>query len=169
MIGQNFSLNRISVSNPRGALRFIVVKGGEGAKMSMQSLKCRRHGRRRPVYLVVAGSPSHLANLFKEYVGGLKGRLKSFSVPSYSPGTRRRRAHLKSREGQCCRAHKTQRTEAFASRSPRWPTLSAKTAQSRPHFPRRSEELLCGRVPEDTCVLVGDSFIHDHAWSKTLQ
>ena len=83
--GQRFSLNMISAISPRGALRFMVVKGGVGAKVFIGFLKRLMHGQHRPVYLIVDGHPSHRAKLVKEYVDSLEGRLKLFFLPPYSP------------------------------------------------------------------------------------
>ena len=83
--GQRFSLNMISAVSPRGALRFMVVKGGVGAKVFISFLKRLMHGQRRPVYLIVDGHPSHRAKAVKEYVESLQGRLKLFFLPPYSP------------------------------------------------------------------------------------
>ncbi len=83
--GQRFSLNMISAISPRGALRFMVVKGGVGAKVFIGFLKRLMHGQRRPVYLIVDGHPSHRAKAVKAYVDSLKGRLKLFLLPPYSP------------------------------------------------------------------------------------
>ena len=83
--GQRFSLNMIAAISPRGALRFMVVKGGVGAKVFIGFLKRLMHGQRRPVYLIVDGHPSHRAKAVKEYVDSLEGRLKLFFLPPYSP------------------------------------------------------------------------------------
>jgi hypothetical protein len=57
--GQRFSLNMISAISPRGALRFMVVKGGVGARVFINFLKRLMHGQRRPVFLIVDGHPAH--------------------------------------------------------------------------------------------------------------
>ena len=83
--GPRFSLNTISAISPRGALRFMVVKGGVGAKVFIGFLKRLMQGQRRPVYLIVDGPPSHRAKAVKTYVESLDGRLKLFFLPPYSP------------------------------------------------------------------------------------
>jgi len=82
--GQRFSLNMISAISPRGALRFMVVKGGVGANVFIGFLKRLMHGQRRLVYLIVDGHPSHRAKVVKAYLQGLEGRLKLFFLPPYS-------------------------------------------------------------------------------------
>ena len=79
--GQRFSLDMISAISPRGALRFMVVKGGVGARVFIGFLKRFMHGQRRPVYLIVGGHPSHRAKAVKEYVDSLVGRLKLLFLP----------------------------------------------------------------------------------------
>lgn len=83
--GQRFSLNMISAISPKGSLRFMVVKGGVGAKVFVTFLKRLMHGRRRPVFLIVDGHPAHRAKLVKSYVESTNGRLRLFSLPPYSP------------------------------------------------------------------------------------
>lgn len=83
--GQRFGLNMISAVSPRGALRFMVVKGGVGARVFIQFLKRLLHGRRRPVFLIVDGHPAHRAKIVKSYVESLEGKLRLFFLPPYSP------------------------------------------------------------------------------------
>jgi transposase len=83
--GQRFSLNMISAVSPKGSLRFMVVKGGVGARVFIRFLKRLIHGRRRPVYLIVDGHPAHRAKLVKSFVESLGGKLKLFFLPPYSP------------------------------------------------------------------------------------
>jgi transposase len=83
--GARFSLNMISAISPRGNLRFMIVKGGVGAKVFIEFLKRLMHGRRRPVYLIVDGHPAHRAKIVKAFVDSLKGRLEVFYLPPYSP------------------------------------------------------------------------------------
>lgn len=81
---QRFSLNMISAISPRGALRFMVVKGRVGARAFIGVLKRLMHGRRRPVCLIVNVQPSHRAKAVKAYVESLGGQLKWFFLPPYS-------------------------------------------------------------------------------------
>lgn len=83
--GQRFSLNMISAVSPKGALRFMVVRGGVGAAVFIHFLKRLMHGRKRPVFLIVDGHPAHRSKLVKTYIGSLNGKLKLFFLPPYSP------------------------------------------------------------------------------------
>jgi transposase len=83
--GQRFSLNMISAISPRGALRFMVVRGGVGAAVFIDFLKRLMQGQRRGVYLIVDGHPAHRAKRVKRYVESLAGKLRLFYLPPYSP------------------------------------------------------------------------------------
>jgi transposase len=83
--GQRFSLNMISAISPKGSLRFMVVRGGVGARVFIEFLKRLMHGRRRAVFLVVDGHPAHRSKSAKSYVDSLDGKLKLFFLPPYSP------------------------------------------------------------------------------------
>ena len=83
--GQRFSLNMISAISPRGELRFMVVKGGVGAKVFITFLKRLVHGQRRALFLIVAGRPAHRAKAVRTYVDSLRGQLRPFFLPPYSP------------------------------------------------------------------------------------
>ena len=83
--GQRFSLNMISAVSPRGELRFMVVRGGVGAAVFINFLKRLVHGRRRAIFLIVDGHPSHRAKKVKDYVDSLQGKLRLFFLPPYSP------------------------------------------------------------------------------------
>jgi transposase len=83
--GQRFSLNMISAVSARGLLRFMVVRGGVGARVFIGFLKRLMHAQRRPIYLIVDGHPSHRSKLVKAYVESLQGKLRLFFLPPYSP------------------------------------------------------------------------------------
>jgi transposase len=83
--GQRFSLNMISAVSPRGSLRFMVVKGGVGARVFIEFLKRLMHGQRRPVFLIVDGHPAHRAKIVKAFLESLQGKLRLYFLPPYSP------------------------------------------------------------------------------------
>lgn len=83
--GQRFSLNMISAVSAKGALRFMVVRGGVGARVFIEFLKRLLHGQRRPIYLIVDGHPSHRSKQVKAYIDSLEGKLRLFFLPPYSP------------------------------------------------------------------------------------
>lgn len=83
--GQRFSLNMISAISAKGTLRFMVVRGGVGARVFIEFLKRLMYGRRRAVFLIVDGHPSHRSKSARSYVASLGGKLKLFFLPPYSP------------------------------------------------------------------------------------
>jgi transposase len=83
--GQRFSLNRISAISPKGSVRFMGVRGGVGARVFIEFLNRLMQGRRRAVFLVVEGHPSHRSKSAKSSVDSLGGKLKLFVWPPYSP------------------------------------------------------------------------------------
>jgi transposase len=83
--GARFGLNVISAVNRRGAFRFMCVGGKVNADVFIQFLKRLVAGTKRPVYLVVDGHPTHKAKKTLKYAEALKGRLRLFFLPGYSP------------------------------------------------------------------------------------
>lgn len=83
--GKRQSVNAISAVNPRGAFWYMTYKGSLNAKRFVEFLKCFMAGRRKNVFLVLDGHPFHRANLVKEYVQALEGKLELHFLPGYSP------------------------------------------------------------------------------------
>lgn len=84
--GQRQSINAISAVNARGAFWYEVYSGRFNAtRFKDEFLKSFMRGRRRPVFLVVDGHPSHRAKLIASYVKQLKGRLELHFLPGYAP------------------------------------------------------------------------------------
>ena len=83
--GQRFSLNMISAVSPKGKLRFMVTRNRIGASVFVEFLKRLMHGGRKSIFLIVDGHPTHKARLVKTYLDRLKGKLKLFHLPPYSP------------------------------------------------------------------------------------
>ena len=63
----------------------MVVRGGVGARVFIEFLKRLMQGRRRRVFLIVDGHPSHRSKSARRYVDSLSGKLKLFFLPPYSP------------------------------------------------------------------------------------
>lgn len=83
--GQRQSINAISAVNARGAFWYTVFSGRFNATRFVGFLRQFLRTRRRPVFLVVDGHPSHRAKLVAGYVQSLKGRLELHFLPGYSP------------------------------------------------------------------------------------
>lgn len=84
--GQRQSINAISAVNARGAFWYEVYSGRFNAtRFKDEFLKSFMRGRKRPVFLVVDGHPSHRANMIAAHVKQLKGRLELHFLPGYAP------------------------------------------------------------------------------------
>jgi transposase len=82
--GKRFSLNMISAISAKGAMHFMVVRGGVNAGVFIDFLKSLMHGR-RPVFLIIDGHPTHRSRKVRDYVDSLNGKLRLFFLPPYSP------------------------------------------------------------------------------------
>jgi transposase len=83
--GQRQSLNVISAVNARGEFWAATYTGklnAESFVAFLQNFMSRRPGK---VFLVIDGHPAHKANVVKDYVQGLKGRLELHFLPPYAP------------------------------------------------------------------------------------
>jgi len=84
--GQRQSINAISAINARGAFWYEVYSGRFNAtRFKEEFLKSFMRGRKRPVFLVVYGHPSHRAKMISAYVKQQKGRLELHFLPGYAP------------------------------------------------------------------------------------
>lgn len=83
--GQRQSINAISAVTALGAFWFVVYAGRFNATCFVEFLRSFMRGRRRPVFLVLDGHPSHKAKLVFEYVKSLGGRLELHFLPGYAP------------------------------------------------------------------------------------
>jgi len=84
--GQRQSINAISAINARGAFWYEVYSGRFNAtRFKEEFLKSFMRGRKRPVFLVVDGHPSHRAKMISAYVKQQKGRLELHFLPGYAP------------------------------------------------------------------------------------
>ena len=83
--GQRFSLNMISAVSPKGQLRFMVTRNRIGASVFVEFLKRLVHGWRKAIFLIVDGHPTHKAQLVKTFLDKMKGKLRLFYLPPYSP------------------------------------------------------------------------------------
>jgi len=83
--GARFGMNLISAISRRGQMHFNVVCGRVNAEVFIEFLKRLLHGRRRPVFLIVDGHPTHKARSVQLYLDTVKDRLRLFLLPPYSP------------------------------------------------------------------------------------
>ena len=83
--GQRQAVNAISAVNARGAFWYMTYTGSLNAGRFVEFLKGFLRGRRRPVFLVVDGHPSHRAKAVGRYVRSRRGRLELHFLPGYAP------------------------------------------------------------------------------------
>lgn len=84
--GQRQAINAISAVNARGAFWYEVYAGRFNAtRFRDEFLGSFMRRRKRPVFLVVDGHPSHRARMIADYVKELKGRLELHFLPGYAP------------------------------------------------------------------------------------
>lgn len=83
--GQRQSINAISAVNELGAFWYQVYSGRFNATLFKEFLIDFMRYRRRPVFLIVDGHPSHNAKLIEKHIQELKGKLELHFLPTYSP------------------------------------------------------------------------------------
>ena len=83
--GQRQSINVISAVNARGEFWAATYPGKLDAESFVAFLKNFMRHRRSKVLLVVDGHPAHKANLVKQLVKDMKGRLELHFLPPYAP------------------------------------------------------------------------------------
>lgn len=86
--GARFSLNLISAVSAQVLMRFMVIDGKLTADKFVEFLKRLLHNGQQPVFLIVDRHAAHRAAKVSRFVASTEGRLKLFSLPSYSPELR---------------------------------------------------------------------------------
>lgn len=83
--GARFGMNLISAVSRTGQMHFAVVEGKVNAEVFIEFLKRLIHNRRKPVFLIVDGHPTHKAVMVRKYVETVANKLSLFFLPPYSP------------------------------------------------------------------------------------
>ena len=84
--GARHGMSLISAITARGQMRFMIKeKGGVNAAVFIEFLKRMIIGAKRPIFLIVDRGPAHIAKKTRAFVESLKGRLRLFYLPPYSP------------------------------------------------------------------------------------
>lgn len=83
--GARFGMNLISAVSRTGQLHFAVVEGRVTAEVFVEYLRRLIRGRRKPVFLIVDGHPTHKSVMVRKFVESVAGRLRLFFLPPYSP------------------------------------------------------------------------------------
>ena len=83
--GARFRCNMISAISPKGAMRFMLIKGRVTAGVFVNFLKRLIHNWPRSVFLIIDGHPVHKSVAVSKFVTSTEGRLQLFYLPPYSP------------------------------------------------------------------------------------
>jgi transposase len=83
--GARFSLSLISAVTARGKMRFMIKEGGVNSKVFIGFLKRLLAGAKKPIFLILDRGPAHISKMTRAFVESLKGRLRIFYLPPYSP------------------------------------------------------------------------------------
>jgi len=83
--GQRQSLNVISAINARGEFWAVTYSGKLNAESFVAFLQNFVESQPGKIFLVVDGHPAHKANLVKDYIQSLNGRLELHFLPPYAP------------------------------------------------------------------------------------
>ena len=83
--GQRQSISAASAVNSKGAFWFGLYEGGLTADKFVELLKRLMYRRKKPLHLVVDGSPAHKGKAVKEYVKSTHGKLTLHFLPGYAP------------------------------------------------------------------------------------
>ena len=83
--GKRFHLNMLSAISAKGELRFMTSRKRISATLFIDFLRRLITNYPRKIFLVVDGLPAHKAKSVQRFLAGMKGRLRLFFLPPYSP------------------------------------------------------------------------------------
>ena len=84
--GARHGMSLISAISSRGHMRFMIKeKGGVNATLFIEFLKRLIVGAKHEIFLIVDRGPAHIAKKTRTFVESLKGKLRLFYLPPYSP------------------------------------------------------------------------------------
>lgn len=83
--GARFGVNIISAINPRGEMEFMITKGKFNSDVFIEFLQKLLRYKRKKIFLIVDGHPTHKAKKVTEFVNENKDKLRIFILPPYSP------------------------------------------------------------------------------------
>ena len=83
--GQRFAVNLLSAISPGGELRWMEIDGRMTGEKFVEFLRRLIHRRRKPVFVIVDGHPTHRAKVVGEFVEANSDRLELHFLPGYSP------------------------------------------------------------------------------------
>lgn len=82
---RRYSLNLISAVSPRGEFRFMFSKGSFGAQEFIAFLKRLISTCKGKLFVIADGHPAHKAASVRKFVESMKGQMRLFFLPPYSP------------------------------------------------------------------------------------
>jgi transposase len=84
--GKRYGMSLLSAITAKGQMRFMIKEqAGVNADVFIEFLKRLVSGAKRPIFLIVDRGSAHTAKKTAAFVDSLKGRLRLFFLPSYSP------------------------------------------------------------------------------------
>lgn len=84
--GARHGMSLISAISSRGHMRFMIKeKGGVNADVFIEFLKRLIAGAKHEIFLIVDRGPAHIAKKTRTFVETMKGKLRLFYLPPYSP------------------------------------------------------------------------------------
>lgn len=83
--GRRYSLNLVSAISPRGEFRFMCTKGSFGAREFIVFLSRLLNTTKRKVFVIADGHPAHKSVSVRKFLEKMKGRIRLFFLPPYSP------------------------------------------------------------------------------------
>jgi transposase len=83
--GRRQSVSAISAVSARGSFWYEIYTERLNATRFIELLRRFMRGRKRPIFLVLDGHPSHRAKIVAKYVQSLRGRLELHFLPGYAP------------------------------------------------------------------------------------
>ena len=83
--GKRFHLNILSAISAKGELRFMTSRKRISAGLFIDFLRRLITNYPRKIFLVVDGLPAHKAKSVRQFLAGVKDRIRLFFLPPYSP------------------------------------------------------------------------------------
>jgi len=83
--GARFGINLISAISPTGKMEFMVTKDKFNAEAFIVFLKKLIFNKKKKIFLIVDGHPTHKSKKVKEFIEKNKHRIRLYILPPYSP------------------------------------------------------------------------------------
>jgi len=83
--GKRFNISSISVVNKKGKMRFMCYNKSFTSTLFIDFIKRLLKDSTRPITLIVDGHPVHKSVAVRDFVESMKGKVKLYFLPPYSP------------------------------------------------------------------------------------